>query len=157
MLQKYKSIKKKSVHTSLVNKYSNNFHFYFSKSINEIIYNDTKSPINNAIKDLIMMSDETEYLNRIYNYYNAVGKEEIFDRIRLISGNFLPIQDSIAKGILPLIILWNILPILSRSSKPGIGEYARWLLLMDHLINQKYKIKTSNPLLVLDFWNQCQV
>lgn len=105
MLQKYKSIKKKPVHTSLVNKYSNNFHFYFSKSINEIIYNDTKSPINNAIKDLIMMSDETEYLNRIYNYYNAVGKEEIFDRIRLISGNFLPIQDSIVKGILPLIIL----------------------------------------------------
>ncbi len=34
-----------------------------------------------------MISDDTEYLNRIYLYYNSLGKEEIFDRIRLISGN----------------------------------------------------------------------
>jgi|LakMenEpi03Aug12_release.lakeMendotaPanAssembly.Ray.scaffolds.fasta_scaffold282469_1 hypothetical protein len=65
----------KQVHTGLISKYTLHFHFYFSKPISAVVYNDTKSNSTNIIKDAISLSDDTEFLNRMYHYYNSSGKE----------------------------------------------------------------------------------
>jgi hypothetical protein len=51
-----------------------------------VVENDCKSRVLASTKDILKLSDDTEYLNRIYRYQTSQGKEEIFDRIRIIGG-----------------------------------------------------------------------
>lgn len=62
-----------------------------------MLFDDSKSIPNIKLKDVVSLSDDTEYMNRIYRFYNSLGKEEIYDRIRLIGGTLLSIKDFLVK------------------------------------------------------------
>lgn len=62
------------------------FHFYASKSINELIY-----AIGNVqaiqFEDIKFLGDDVEYLRRGYRIKTLEGRAEIDDRIRAVASN----------------------------------------------------------------------
>jgi len=80
-----------------MHKYEKKFNFFLSKPISQMQYDDSKSIPNIRFKDVVSLSDDTEYMNRIYRFYNSLGREEIYDRIRLIGGFLFHMKDSMAK------------------------------------------------------------
>lgn len=78
-------------------KYENKFNFFLAKPISQMIFDDSKSIPNIKLKDVVSLSDDTEYMNRIYRFKNSLGKEEIYDRIRLIGGTLFHIKDFMAR------------------------------------------------------------
>jgi len=80
-----------------MHKYESKFNFFLAKPISQMLFDDSKSIPNIKLKDVVSLSDDTEYMNRIYRFYNSLGKEEIYDRIRLIGGTLLSIKDFLVK------------------------------------------------------------
>ena len=94
----------------LVRKYTTHFNFFLTREPNQIVYNNTTSPATITFKDAVIFADHNEYLKRIYFLKNSLDKDEIYDRIRLLSGNPLTHSDFYSQNILlryeyPLMVL----------------------------------------------------
>lgn len=76
-----------------MHKYENKFNFFLAKPISQMLFDDSRSIPNINLKDVVSLSDDTEYMNRIYRLKNSLGKEEIYERIRLIGGKLFNIKD----------------------------------------------------------------
>ena len=74
------------VDAQLRRKYDTQFNFFYTREPNEVIYNHTTVPATIHFKDAVIYADYNEYLKRYYFLTNALGKEEIYDRVRLLAG-----------------------------------------------------------------------
>lgn len=82
------------VNAHLMRKYDIHFNFFLTKPITEVVYNQTYAPTTIAFKDAALLADTNEYLKRYYFLRNALDKDEIFDRVRLLACTLFKIQSS---------------------------------------------------------------
>lgn len=78
-----------SAREHICRKYDCGFNFYQAKSINQVVYNRRREEVTLAAKDIAVFVEDTEYLKRYYSSKNALGKDEIKDRLLLLSSNYL--------------------------------------------------------------------
>lgn len=78
-----------SAREHICRKYDCGFNFYQAKSINQVVYNRRREEVTLAAKDIAVFVEDTEYLKRYYSSKNAVDKDEIKDRLLLLSSNYL--------------------------------------------------------------------
>ena len=98
------------VTAQLGRKYAINFNFFLTREPNQIVYNHTTAPATIAFKDSVIFADHNEYLKRVYFLKNALDKDEIYDRIRLLAGNICLHTDFYSQNVLlryeyPLMVL----------------------------------------------------
>lgn len=74
------------VNTQLAQKYDKKFNFFFAKPISEVVFNRTIAPATLDFKDIVVYSETNEYLKRLYYIKNNAGRNEIYDRIRMLAG-----------------------------------------------------------------------
>jgi hypothetical protein len=55
-------------------KYDTKFNFFFAKPISEIIYNQADAQSTLDFKDIIVFSESSEYLKRLYYAKNSAGR-----------------------------------------------------------------------------------
>jgi hypothetical protein len=79
------SILTQPVNKHLTRKYDIHFNFFLTKPTNQILFNHTTAPATLTFKDAVIFADHNDYLKRYYFLKNALDKDEIFDRIRLLA------------------------------------------------------------------------
>ena len=77
----------------MMRKYDIHFNFFLTKPITEVVYNQTYAPTTIAFKDAALLTDTNEYLKRYYFLKNALDKDEIFDRVRLLACTYFKIKN----------------------------------------------------------------
>lgn len=76
-----------SARKHICRKYDCRFNFYQAKSINQIVFNRRSEEVTLAAKDIAVFVEQTEYLKRYYSSKNTAGRDEIKDRLLLLSSN----------------------------------------------------------------------
>lgn len=62
------------------------------------MYNRATAPATLDYKDVAVLSEANEYLKRTYHIKNSAGRNEIYDRIRMLAGTH---------SLMPRFLLWG--------------------------------------------------